>query len=168
MLLLDGLDEVAACKIKAVQGTGTCVMKAAGIDFASANMSIPTVDEADTCTPTSDVVHKAVCGLHASGVVLSISAGNSGIVRKTFPEALGVSAMADYDGKAGGLGSDLICELLYGAPDDALAGISNYGPDIDLAAPGICVNSTARGGGYQEQSGTSMAAPSYLGALNQE
>lgn len=42
----------------------------------------------------------------------------------------------------------------------SVAPFSNYGKlSVDLAAPGCAVGSTARGGGYEERSGTSMAAP---------
>lgn len=39
------------------------------------------------------------------------------------------------------------------------AGFSNYGPGVDLAAPGVGINSSVPGGGYQSLNGTSMAAP---------
>ncbi|WP_068777419.1 S8 family serine peptidase [Paenibacillus sp. FJAT-26967] len=40
---------------------------------------------------------------------------------------------------------------------------SNYGPDLDLVAP-WSVYTTARGGGYENKEGTSMAAPQVAGA----
>ena len=48
---------------------------------------------------------------------------------------------------------------------DALSGFSSYGAtSVDLAAPGSDIYSTAIGGGYEYQNGTSMATPQVAGA----
>jgi subtilisin family serine protease len=43
--------------------------------------------------------------------------------------------------------------------DDQKWPFSNYGPHVDLAAPGAAIYSTVPGAGYGDMSGTSMAAP---------
>ena len=41
---------------------------------------------------------------------------------------------------------------------------SNYGPTIDLAAPGVNIHTTSKGGSYSSATGTSMATPHVAGA----
>ncbi|HRF58952.1 MAG TPA: S8 family serine peptidase [Fimbriimonadaceae bacterium] len=50
-------------------------------------------------------------------------------------------------------------------PNDQRAAFSNYGPCIDVAAPGTGILTTRRGGGYVFDEGTSLAAPIVAGAL---
>jgi len=51
--------------------------------------------------------------------------------------------------------------------NDAKASFSNYGPTIDIAAPGVSILTTTNGGGYGSVSGTSFSSPiaAGLGAL---
>jgi subtilisin len=48
--------------------------------------------------------------------------------------------------------------------DDTLGTFSSYGPQVELAAPGHNIYSTAIGGGYRTNYGTSQAAPHVAGA----
>ncbi len=49
--------------------------------------------------------------------------------------------------------------------NDVFASFSNYGPPVDICAPGVSVLSTKSGGGTTTFSGTSMASPHVAGLL---
>ncbi|MCC5822812.1 MAG: S8 family serine peptidase [Phycisphaerales bacterium] len=46
-----------------------------------------------------------------------------------------------------------------------VASFSNYGPGIDVVAPGTSIRTTTRSGGYTNATGTSLAAPLAAGAM---
>ncbi len=76
-----------------------------------------------------------------------------------YKEVITVSAMVESDGRTGGLGPG----AAHGA-DDTFASFSNFGPPVDLIAPGVNIASTYKNGGYAVLSGTSMASPHVAGA----
>ena len=47
--------------------------------------------------------------------------------------------------------------------DDKLAGFSSFGPEVDIAAPGVTIKSTYNDGYYKSLNGTSMACPHVVG-----
>ena len=76
-----------------------------------------------------------------------------------------MSALADTDGRPGGLGGNRCFSWGGYDKDDTFADFSNYGADVDIIAPGKCILSTIPGPGYAYMSGTSMAAPTVTGAV---
>ncbi len=113
------------------------------------NMSLggPAFDDPD------DPMRQAIQRLEQNGVVVVIAAGNEeqdtdNVTPANFDLGVVVSA---YDAAGG--------------RDNGFASFSNFGDQVDVAAPGVDVLSTFPGGRYVELSGTSMATPAVAGAV---
>ncbi|MCX7623202.1 MAG: S8 family serine peptidase [Thermomicrobium sp.] len=162
-----------AVKVFGDNGTGYVSWLICGLNWVAANAGTIRVanysggasgTDTPNCGGSSDPLHQAVCRVVQAGVTLVVAAGNdgrdaSGTIPAAYPEAIAVGAIVDTDGQPGGLGPN----TSYGA-DDTRASFSNYGPAVDLYAPGVSILSTVPGGGYQRWSGTSMATPHVTGA----
>ena len=160
-----------AVRVLDSQGSGTWSSIMCGVDWVTehadtievANMSLGGPGTEGSCTDGG--LREAICKSVAAGVTYVVAAGNDAVdaasfVPATYPEVITVSAIADFDGIPGGKGAPA-CAV---GNDDEFASFSNFGADVDLAAPGVCVLSTWRGGGYATVSGTSMASPHVAGA----
>jgi len=139
-----------------------------------ANMSfdswLPNADNSDCGESSGDVLHQAVCAAVADGTTMVAAAGNDrtgAALRRpgAYDEVITVSALADFDGRPGGLGRQAsICPWYSPDQDDTFLDESNFGPDVDLIAPGKCILSTYKDGLYSWETGTSMASPTVAGA----
>lgn len=91
---------------------------------------------------TSSTLRNAVEYAIGRGVVVVAAAGNENTSNPSYPAA--------YNGVIG---------VAATSQSDQRASFSNYGNTIDIAAPGVAIQSTVMTGGYQAWSGTSMASP---------
>lgn len=160
-----------AVKVLGSGGSGSESGIIAGLDWVTArageievaNMSLGIRGQAQA---TKDAVNRAI----ARGVVVTVSAGNdradvSGQTPANVPDAITVSSLSDSDGRPGGTGGGFgWCNPNNQNRDDTLSNFSNFGPGVDVVAPGDCIKSAFRDGGSSNFSGTSQAAPHVAGA----
>lgn len=146
--------KVVPVKVLNRNGKGSWSSIVCGIDHLTAHASVLRVANLSLGGPGSYCAPDAGCTPSAlqvaiensvkAGVTYAVAAGNEGALASTsvpaaYPAVIAVSA---YDTKAASFPS-----------------WSNFGPRVDLAAPGVGIFSTTKNGGYATFSGTSMATP---------
>lgn len=156
------------------RGSGSWSDVICGIDYVTANADKIEVanmslggggsDDGNCGYTNDDALHQAICNSVDAGVTYAVAAGNdydnaANFVPAAYDEVITVSALADFDGVSGGSGSPTCRD----DEDDTFANFSNYGADVDLIAPGVCIESTWKDGAYNTISGTSMASPHVAG-----
>lgn len=157
-----------AVKVLDSTGSGYESGIVAGIDWVAAHGGIEVANMSLGGSGFSQAEYDAIQGAVEAGVAFAVAAGNSDDDASNYSPAgfdnvLTVSALADFDGQPGGLGSPT-CRT---DQDDTLADFSNWGSAVEIAAPGVCILSTfpIEQGEYGTISGTSMASPHAAGAL---
>ncbi|MDT8363055.1 MAG: S8 family serine peptidase [Nitrosomonas sp.] len=85
-------------------------------------------------------VQSAANYMRSKGGIVVMSAGNSGTLLDSPP-------------------SDALIVVSATGSNDVRASWSTYGPLVDVAAPGVSIYTTTRGGGYGNVSGTSFSSP---------
>ena len=160
-------------------GMDWVVEHAAVIDSANNSSSAQGYDEDVENSGDCDVADHTngntlmSCAVEAAGVPFVVGAGNDAIALSRgrdvlpyggFSQYVTVSGLADYDGAPGGRAA-ATCPGGAGDADDSFDDHSNYGPEVDLVAPSVCVLTTQAGGGTVTDSGTSLSAPLVAGAI---
>jgi subtilisin family serine protease len=132
------------------EGGGTVSGVISGVDWVAGNHESPCVANLSLGGVASAALDAAVAGSIAAGIVYVVAAGNQGFDACTqsparVAEAITVGASTRFDGRAT---------------------FSNFGPCVDLFAPGVGIVSdwATADTAFREESGTSMAAPHVAGA----
>lgn len=181
-----------AVKVLNSRATGFVSGIIAGIDWVTAHSAdIEVANMSLGWKGLNETARAAIQGSVSKGIVYVVAAGNAtedvfgadglfgtsdDFEPASYPEVATISAMADSDGKPGGLGP----ETSWGE-DDSVAWNSNFsgscvnmadgidipvvspGAAIDLLLPGMSIYSTYLNGGYTTFIGTSMASPHAAG-----
>jgi aqualysin 1 len=141
---------IHAVKVLNCQGSGQWSWIISGINWVTANHGTNAVANMSLGGGANQAVDDAVRNSAASGVFYSLSAGNSS-----------TDACTQSPARAGTTNGIVTVAAIDSASREA--SFSNYGPCVDIWAPGVSVLSTWTGGGYNTISGTSMASPHVTG-----
>jgi subtilisin family serine protease len=138
-------------KVLGCGGSGSTSGVIKGVDWVTQNAAKPAIANMSLGGGVSTALDNAVKNSVASGVFYSVAAGNSGADACTSSPARA--------GTQNGIMTTAATDI-----NDNEASWSNYGPCVDIWAPGVGILSTRRGGGTTSMSGTSMASPHVGGA----
>lgn len=137
--------KIVAVRVLDDTGNGTTEQVVAGIDWVTANHTGPSVANMSLGGGADPALDEAVRKAIASGVTFGVAAGNdSGDAGTTSPARVGEAIT-----------------VASSAVDDTQSYFSNYGPIVDIYAPGSDITSAWNDSdtGTSTISGTSMATP---------
>ncbi len=135
-------------KVLGCSGSGSTSGVIKGVDWVTANATKPAIANMSLGGGVSQALDDAVTRSASSGVFYSLAAGNDG-----------EDACASSPARVGAGADNGIATVAATNESDGETSWSNYGPCVDLWAPGASILSTKKGGGTTTMSGTSMAAP---------
>jgi aqualysin 1 len=135
-------------KVLGCNGSGATSGVIKGVDWVTANARKPAIANMSLGGGLSQALDDAVRRSAAGGVFYSIAAGNDG-----------ADACLQSPARAGAGADNGIATVAATTSSDGETSWSNYGPCVDVWAPGERILSTKKGGGTTTMSGTSMAAP---------
>ncbi|MFJ4096181.1 S8 family serine peptidase [Kitasatospora sp. NPDC089913] len=145
--------KIVSVRVLNDDGEGTTEQVVAGIDWVTRHAVRPAVVNMSLGSEPDPVLDAAVAGSIATGLTYTVAAGNQSVDANEHSPARVPSA------------------ITVGASDrdDVPASFSNFGPLVDLWAPGVDITSawyvSDLGGIGVQMSGTSMAAPHAAGAV---
>ncbi|KAF3006546.1 hypothetical protein E8E13_005977 [Curvularia kusanoi] len=147
--------QLYAVKVLDSSGSGSISAILAGIDFVArdaAQRSSTTCPKGVVANMSfggrkKNATNQAIAAAVAKGVFFAVAAGNDGIDARYVSPASEPSA----------------CAVGATALNESIADWSNYGPFVDVLAPGVAITSLSKDGGTAVESGTSMAAPHVAG-----
>ncbi|MFF5448661.1 S8 family peptidase [Streptomyces sp. NPDC012888] len=139
--------DLVSVRVLGCDGRGAYSGIIAGMDWVADNAQQPAVLNGSLGGPRSTAVNNAATQLAARNVLPVIAAGNDAV------DACDVSPAG---------AADVVTVGATNARDQETE-FSNFGPCLDLYAPGRAINSARLGGGNISLDGTSMAAPHVAG-----
>jgi subtilisin family serine protease len=142
---------VVAVRVLDRRGSGSISGVVGGVDYVAANGANGDVANMSLGGGVSTTLDNAVINAAATGVKFALAAGNE-------------SDDAINHSPARAEGANIFTISAFDS-SDRFASFSNFGAGVDFACPGVSINSTWTGGGYNTISGTSMAAPHMAGLL---
>jgi subtilisin family serine protease len=161
-------DNIRIWSMKVCSDDGICSLsdQIKAIEYITKNSDLIDIVNYSIENPYSKLFEQAISESVKAGITYVVAAGNFAqnatltTSPASNPDVITVSAIGDSDGKCGGLGPLLDAGRMM---DDTFANFSNFGPSIDVAAPGVDILSTFNGSDYGILSGTSMAVPHVTG-----
>jgi subtilisin family serine protease len=142
--------ELYAIKVLDSRGSGYWSDVIAGIEWAM-DHSLQVINLSLGGTSGSMALEAACNVAYEAGVLIVAAAGNSG-------NTWGFGDRVIYPAKY-----DTVMAVAATDDSDERANFSSTGPEVEIAAPGINIFSTARGNTYTTKQGTSMASPHVTG-----
>ncbi len=142
--------DIMPLKFLSATGSGVLSHAVSAIDYANRN-GAKVINASWGGGGFSSALQSAIQRFQNAGGIFVAAAGN-----ESSNNASTAAYPANYPG---------VISVAASTRTDALASFSNFGTNVEIAAPGASILSTVRGGGYSSFNGTSMAAPHVAGAF---